>query len=690
MKITIPLWISKLGAACLLPAVLWALAVEAGAQAGPSKVSYLAQRMIRECRQAAARGVRDLSPMSSALVHVNRSGLIELSFHALDPTGPSEEEDLRALGATIVSRLEIPPELRMPPAGIIEAWVPYDRVMEAAALPWVAAVTPPSYGVTNNHPVNPINSEGVALHNADVAQTQGITGAGVTVGVISVGVASLAQAQAQNELPAVTVFNTAGGDEGTAMLEIVHDMAPGATLLYDDGAGTAPTSDVRHVNALNNLFANGANVIAEDLAFDSQPAFQQGLVASGREAVAGAGVAVHSSSGNRGGDHAQRVLAVGTGGGPDGIAFGATPPGCTNTPDNVVAIAPGGDTTFDVTLGQSGSGATSITLQWSESRAIFPTAGRGGFTDLNLYVMDAALTQCLAESVGAQANGVGDTIEQISIDMPGTAAKIVVDVQGTSSAVASPLLDLRWRNMQGETDATTRAGSIDPDKNYTGLAYSIGAVRASTGNLEGFSSAGPVNLLSTTICPGGAAGPCVGVAGPALQTFQGLDFLGADAVSVSGVGGFGSGTCPAVNPGDCSFSGTSASAPHTAACDALVREIVGPTAALNLVRARLATTAIDFPPPGEDSTNGAGRLDCFQALGPPDALCQDVSVPTDPGVCTAAGVSIDDGSFDTFDPDGMPSVSLAQSPPAPYSLGETLVDLTATDANDLSIPAPRK
>jgi hypothetical protein len=102
-----------------------------------------------------------------------------------------------------------------------------------------------------------------------------------------------------------------------------------------------------------------------------------------------------------------------------------------------------------------------------------------------------------------------------------------------------------------------------------------------------------------------------------------------------------------------------------------------------VVRARLASTAIDFPPPGEDSTNGAGRLDCFQALGPPDALCKDVTVPTDPGVCQAAVASIDDGSFDTFDPGGTPSVILAQSPLAPYSLGETSVDLTATDANGL-------
>ena len=78
----------------------------------------------------------------------------------------------------------------------------------------------------------------------------------------------------------------------------------------------------------------------------------------------------------------------------------------------------------------------------------------------------------LAESVGVQVNGQGDTIEQISIDLSGTAAKIVVDVQGTSSAVGAPTLDLRWRRMNAEADGTTRAGSLNPDSNYTGLATS--------------------------------------------------------------------------------------------------------------------------------------------------------------------------------------------------------------------------
>ena len=97
------------------------------------------------------------------------------------------------------------------------------------------------------------------------------------------------------------------------MLEIVHDMAPGAGLMFDTQNGVAG-----HAAAQANLVANGADVITEDLAFDTEPAFQSGLLASTGDAIAAAGVPVHSSAGNMGQRHAARVTATGTGGGPDG------------------------------------------------------------------------------------------------------------------------------------------------------------------------------------------------------------------------------------------------------------------------------------------------------------------------------------------------------------------------------------
>jgi hypothetical protein len=597
--------------------------------------------------------------------------MIHLVFHAAGTISAREAADLEALGAEIISQTdpsaELPAGIKLPEAWMIEVWIPLDQVETAAALDWVVAVTPHDPGAADPHPTNPTNSEGVALHNADQLQLQGVTGAGVNVGVVSDGVTNLATAQLNNELPAVNVLAAGNGDEGTAMLEIVHDMAPGAGLLFNATGGSVAT----HVNALMNLVANGAHVIAEDWAFDSQPAFQQGFAAASAEAIAAAGVPIHSSAGNRGRNHAARVTATGTGQGPDG--FNGPFVGCPFLNSNTVAIAPVGDTTFDLVLGNS----SSFTLQWSEPRSIFPTAGQGGFTDLDLYIMDATGTTCLATSTTIQGFGGGDTIEQITVaGLAGTPAKVVVNVFGSFGAAAVPTLDLRWRGTQSQTDVPTRAGSLNPDSNYTGLATSTAAQDVTNNNnIANSSSGGPVQLGLTTL---GNGSP-----GPGLTTTPAPTWTAATGVQISGVGGFGRNTpvCPAVNPGDCRFFGTSASAPHAAACDALVRDAFNNAAApVAFTNAQLASTAVDIAPAGPDNVSGAGQLDCLAAAGAPTAICQDVTVPTDAGVCTATGVSIDNGSFD---PEGGP-LTLAQSPAEPYPLGDTQVQLTATDPQGLS------
>jgi uncharacterized repeat protein (TIGR01451 family) len=651
----------------------------------PSKVAYIIQdRIAAVDRALQTEGVRGQLPLRAAealsdnLLEVNARGELLVEFHSAQAVGPEQIKAIQALGGRVISStadLVWPKGMQAPPGlGIVVAWMPHNRIEAAAgALSWVVAVTP----VEDNEPdEGAFLSEGVALHSVDDLQGLGIDGTGVTVGAISDGINSLAVAQGSGDLPATVTVPAAcpagagSGDEGTAMLEIVHDMAPGATLLFCGTGGGV----VNHTNAQLALVAGGAAVITEDIPFDAEPAFQQGLAATTGDAIAAAGVSMHSSAGNMGARHAARVAATGTGGGPDGSAgpFAGCPVGFS--PSNVVAIAPGGDTTFDVQVQPGTTGATlSVTLQWSEPRAIFPTAGAGGFTDLNLYVMNAALTQCLGASVGVQAGGAGDTIEQVSIAFAGGSGnanvKLVVDVQNAPAGIAAPTIDLRWRGAIA-LDASTRDGSLNPDSNYTGLATSSAAANAgastnpATVGLEGFSSGGPVQLLLTTVCLGGTY-PCAGnaVAGPAPVIVGAPNWTAADGVSVSGAGGFGSGTCPAVNQGDCRFFGTSASTPHAAACDALIRSNV-PGIGVTGVNSRLAVSAIDRGPAGFDNAWGAGVLDCLAAAVQADLELSKSDSP-DP---VAAGTELTYELVVTNNgPDTSPSFELVDTLPAGVS-----------------------
>src|SRR6185312_8099218 len=145
-----------------------------------------------------------------------------------------------------------------------------------------------------------------------------------------------------------------------------------------------------------------------------------------------------------------------------------------------------------------------------------------------------------------------------------------VDVAGTSSAVAPPLIDLRWRtgvNGSLAINTPSRAGSLNPDSNYLGLATSAGAANASqstdpkTVPLESFSAG----------CPD----PDV---------------------------------CPADVNGQCLFFGTSAAAPSAVGVAAVVRQELGGRLPPRLLNLALAKLAVDRGDPGRDNLWGAGVL----------------------------------------------------------------------------------
>src|SRR4029453_11282299 len=116
-----------------------------------------------------------------------------------------------------------------------------------------------------------VTTEGDLASRANLVRQLGYDGSGVVVGLISDGIDSLAASQASGNLPAVTVppdprCRRGSGDEGTAMLEIVHDLAPGAVLLFSSGID----SRLAMVDSIECLTGAGADVIVDHLGFSPE------------------------------------------------------------------------------------------------------------------------------------------------------------------------------------------------------------------------------------------------------------------------------------------------------------------------------------------------------------------------------------------------------------------------------------
>ena len=70
------------------------------------------------------------------------------------------------------------------------------------------------------------------------------------------------------------------------MAQIVHDVAPGARILFHTGTG----GEAEMATAIRALQTAGANIIAIDLGYPLEPFFQDGVVAQAVDEVAAKGV----------------------------------------------------------------------------------------------------------------------------------------------------------------------------------------------------------------------------------------------------------------------------------------------------------------------------------------------------------------------------------------------------------------
>ena len=104
----------------------------------------------------------------------------------------------------------------------------FDRIEAYAQLSFVKRIAAPGYGINR---LGSKTTEGDSVLRASNLRALGYDGAGVRVGVISNGVTNRNAAIALGDLPSnITILRAGSGDEGTAMLEIVYDLAPKAEL----------------------------------------------------------------------------------------------------------------------------------------------------------------------------------------------------------------------------------------------------------------------------------------------------------------------------------------------------------------------------------------------------------------------------------------------------------------------------
>ena len=448
-------------------------------------------------------------------------------------------------------------------------------------------------------------SEGDVAHRADEARrTHGVDGTGLGIGVLSNGVDSLATRQASGDLPSrVSVLSgQAGrGDEGTAMLEIVHDLAPGAKLYF----ATAFDGQPQFATNIEALCAAGADVIVDDVYYYQEPAFQDGAIAEAISTAVEDGCFYFTAGGNDGN------LSDGTSGTWEGDFVAGDDLMVDGLPTGTVHDFGGGVTAN--TLTELGDG---FVLQWAD-------AWGASSNDYDLFLLDESGEKVLASSTNVQ-DGTQSPVEWIP-DHSSLVGALLVVVKATDAAGRY----LRVSTGQGKLGVATAgatSGHYAAESSVTVAAVDVrdagGGAFDGTESVETFSSDGPRRMFFE---PDGTPITADDFSSTGGEVLLKPDLAAANCVSTA-------------TPGFSPFCGTSAAAPHAAAIAALLLQAAGGPARLSLaeVRAALTNNALDIEADGRDRDSGEGIVVATEAV---DAV--DVPVATRNQAPAAADVLVD-------------------------------------------------
>lgn len=516
---------------------------------------------LREARRLVGQyGMPRARAMLHPAVRMHDTSLVEV-YVDLVRVDPASLEVLRQHGVEVVQS-----DTQL---GIVYARVPMTALESVAALPVVRWLRPPSY---SRRRAGSVRSEGDSAMRANIARAMaGVTGAGVRVGIISDSLVDLGTSVNSGDLPAnVTIVNGQNGagdpdanDEGRAMAEIIHDLAPGATLLFHTGF---PTS-LNFVAAVRELTAAGAHVIVDDLGFFNEPVFEEGQIAQAVRQAINQGVVYVSATGNDAQRHYQGM-------------YREFAPNDGDPQVNVHDFG-GGSTRLDVRIGAHA--LVVIFLQWPN-----PFDGSATTADYDMLLVDA-VGNTLAISNDVQQGTQAPPLEAIVFLNPADRAVTAGVVINRVSGAALPLA-LHFNTFGNVTVLThnVAAGSVFGHPCVRDVV-AVGAVDANDpgfDTLEEFSAQGPCDLFF-----------------PTREFRTKPDLAGADGVMTS---------LPEFTP----FFGTSAAAPHVAAVAALLLEAAGGPGRVSNTRVantlRIAAVPRSFA--GVNNRFGHGVVDAALAV----------------------------------------------------------------------------
>jgi hypothetical protein len=536
--------------------------------------------------------------------------------------------------------------------GLVSGTITKDKLIGLAALDFVSTVSPifrpirtsPSINITNQIQSGdegdspfPYTGEGVASLRADVVQNNmpGFDGTGVKVGVISDsfgrasestpvyadvnedGIDDIVGTDSQwlQELPltvgiledAFVEYDEEGNpddfysDEGRAMAEIVHEMAPGAELFFHAAFNDGKPGTAR---AIEKLADAGCSVITDDTFYLNEPMFQDGEIAQAIDQVSNASDVVFiTASGNL---NVNSVYSQ---------YYDIDP---ENNNDEWSKIPNEVDFhNWDRTFGATeylpvtllpGSSLT-VTLHWENPFS--GMLGEGASTDFDMYLFDTDYNLLYAADnvQGTTASPSGDPWEiagygNYSDDFEPKTILIAIDKH---HGPAVPFKLVVFGNNDAIKISSTRFDQpILFGRNLAKTAVSVGAVNVFENDSDGELLDDP-HIVDPTIysSKGGYHRILYSPTGerlPEPELFFSPQVSSVDGTNNSFFGGYGSDGDELPN-----FFGTSAASPHVAGIAAMVRQ-ANPDLTGAEVRQLFSDTAVDVFEPGLDAYTGYGMV----------------------------------------------------------------------------------